>query len=262
MKRKPREPSIRGTGLPFAVLRGIAAQYRFAPPANGEPGCRGLSRRRAERLLRLPADLWQLNIDWRRYTIEMDQLASVPVVDRTLSDEINQHASIALELRNAAQKLKGQGQADPMFAGVMTYLRHYGGGTFGEHAVLLRRCLTTDDPRLSDFLRAVADWFEGDKVRSYGLHRLDGGVQKKGPKGAAAVAFDGLCDFLEARTGTPSTRLVTQIVRAYHPLAATPPAPGIDPSIALADAIKADEAKWSRARVARKNARKKKAVFP
>lgn len=230
-------------GLPWAVRRGIVMRYgRVAPSANRHPIFRNYPRRVAARMARLPTSLWDLPIRWRQFAGDLDFLAAVPPVERPLSKERETHGKIATSLRTAAQALGESGQPDPTFFGSLLMARDLAPNLFGPFGPNPRRRkagapLEWPDPadmgraRLSDFLRVMADLFEGERVRVMGLHRLDnrnddGGVgfgglpefkQRVGADGAAAVAFERVSWFMRFHTKAPHNDLVREIVKVYHP---------------------------------------------
>src|SRR5687767_7947424 len=97
--RPPLQPSLRGTGLPFSVLRGIVAQHKFSPPANRARNLRRQSRAIAERLAKVPKQIWQLKgIDWRLHARRIDGLAQVEKRERTAKEARDHTARIAATL--------------------------------------------------------------------------------------------------------------------------------------------------------------------
>lgn len=203
------------TELPWGVRRGIVAMYRYQPPANRYPQFRNQSRRVAAQLSRLDPRVWELPIEWRVEATVLHACAAQKPVHRKLSEEKTHHAKIANSLRKTANLLRTEGQCDPVLIGFIDVIsRHYSDKL---HSFRELRAFGHEEARLSDFLRAAADSFEGEKVRIYGIHRTGPESDRTGVAGAAIRAAAALREFFLSKTGRPHNELMQGIVAAYFP---------------------------------------------
>lgn len=215
----------KASGLPWAVRKGIVSSLRVMPP--GTLG--DVQLEIAERLARLTTaapGLWNLTIDWSRYAADLDHCAHVHPVERKKGDESKNHARISAALKKAAGYLRSgynndDRQPDPLLYGTIEFLARQDRERFDRfHAT---RWIQDDEPRLSDFLLAVAKFIEGEDVQVFGLHKFEcpelGHRKPKqtGEAGAAVQSADNLTSFFRKHTGKPHPSLVNKIVAAYFP---------------------------------------------
>ena len=201
--------------LPFAVMRAVAANNRFAPPLNRDPSLRVYSRATLERLKKLPPAVWDISAEVMRRAPELDTIARIEPIARTPTKERLAHEAIATSLRRTAKLLREDGQLDPWFPGSIVMANRLADDAF--KAFLPGPGVRLDQgARLSLFLRALADAFEGDTVRFYGLHVQREG-QQAGVEGAATAAFIRISHFFESVTGRPHEVLTADIVEVYYP---------------------------------------------
>ena len=216
MQTKNSRMQRQGQRLPWAVLRSVASQNRCAPPSNRKADLRWWPRKTLERLARIDPALWNQNIEWRLHANELDQCANVQPIKRALSKERQSHAQISAALRKAANLLRKENQIDPLLYGTISLLAtHIDPEKFKNFQG--HRQPVADEPRLSDFLKATADWIEGDVIKSWGVHRLDNGRQAIGPKGAAIESAARVRWFFMKHTGKPQDDLMEKVVSAYYP---------------------------------------------
>lgn len=206
--------------LPHSVRHSV--WVRVLPSRAGQ-SIRAGSLWQLKRLARLSPDLWMLRdksgavVDWRDFAVRLDDAARVHAVARNLSDEGDAHAAIAATLRKAAGLLiRDDAQTDPLLHGLFGVLAHMRPDVFKPYDP--KHWIQEREPRLSAFLRATADLFDGTLgVRVHGLHRLDEGTQVTGVDGAAALAAKQLVAVMRACSGRPQSRWVNHIVQVYHP---------------------------------------------
>lgn len=201
--------------LPFSVVRAVARANRFAPPSNRDPSLRAHSRAVLDRLRRLPPAVWEINTEVQRRAYELDTIARIKPIPRSPTKEKNSHEAIAVSLRRTAKLLQEDGQADPWFPGSLVMANRLADDAF--KAFLPRSGDRVEkSARLSLFLRALADAFEGETVRFYGLHVQHEG-QRAGVEGAATAAFIRISEFFETVTGRPYEALTAEVVEVYYP---------------------------------------------
>lgn len=210
-----KQPQQRKAKLPWAVLRGVVSENRFAPPANLDPSLRRCARDMAARLSRIDPGVWKLEIDWRKDAATLDRCANITPVGRISSAEKDSHKKIAAAMRKAADLLNTEGQSDPTLIGTIGILAEHYSEKF--KPFYLRRKLASDEPRLSDFLKAAASFIEGERVKVYGVHRIEGNDVRSGEYGAAIRAAASLRWFFESRTGRPHNDFMKSIILAYFP---------------------------------------------
>lgn len=204
--------------LPFPVLRAVAQNNRFAPPLNRDHSLRAYSRAALERLKKLPPALWEINAEVMRRAPELDTIARLEPIARTPAKERLAHEAIATSLRRTAKLLREDGQLDPWFPGALVMANRLADDAF--KAFIPGPGVRLDQgARLSLFLRALADAFEGDTIQFHGLHVQREG-QRSGVEGAATAAFVLISEFFEKVTGKPHEALTAEIVEVYYPCAA------------------------------------------
>lgn len=207
---------MRGS-LPLSVLRAVARDNRYAPPLNRDPVLRAHSRGILDRLRQLPPELWGISNEVNRRASELDAIARVQPIARAPRKEKLAHVAIATSLRRSAKLLREDGQTDPWFPGSIVMANRMTDDAF-KAFLPTPGVQVNDKARLSLFLRALADAFEGETVRFYGLHAQREG-QRVGVEGAATAAFVRIGDFLERFTGRPHEALTGEIVATYYPAA-------------------------------------------
>jgi hypothetical protein len=176
---------------------------------------RAYSRATLERLKKLPPAVWDISDEVRRRAPELDTIARIEPIARTPTKEKIAHEAIATSLRRTAKLLREDGQLDPWFPGSIVMANRLADDAF--KAFVPGPGVRLDQgARLSLFLRALADAFEGDAVQFYGLHVQREG-QRAGVDGAATAAFVRISEFFEAVTGKPHEGLTTEIVEIYFP---------------------------------------------
>lgn len=196
--------------LPPRIVAVIAA-HRSSPRWRAEI---------ADAFAKLPCKLWDLNIDWPNAINALHIAARVTPLRRTASSEKAAHNKIAANLRKVANLLNVEGQVDSNVAAMIDVARDHLGmvnmptiAWEGEWRRL----------RLSELLRAMADLYEGEKIRC-GIHgHPEHGVPipvRSGVDAAAALATSELHAFMLKHTGKAHDTIVEEIVRVYHPAAA------------------------------------------